>query len=60
LAKDPLERFCNFLSLNSFITLGEQEKIRQTVSKEIQAAILFAKSSPAPSVDDALVLAFKA
>lgn len=60
LAKDPLERFCIFLKQNSFITPNEQEEIKQTVSKEIQAAILFARSSPAPSVGEALALAFKA
>jgi pyruvate dehydrogenase E1 component alpha subunit len=59
LAKDPLVRFCNFLSQNLFITPGEQEEIKQTVSEEIQAAIMFARSSPAPSVGDALALAFK-
>ena len=60
LAKDPIERFRNFLSENLLISSEEQDEFKQKVSQEIQAAILFAKSSPFPAVNNALAQAFKA
>jgi TPP-dependent pyruvate/acetoin dehydrogenase alpha subunit len=59
LAKDPIERFRTFLSQNSLISSDEQDEIKQRVNQEIQAAILFARSSPAPTVNDTLALSFK-
>lgn len=52
MAKDPIIRFQNEMKAYGLIDDEAIEEIKTTVEKEIEAGIEFAKSSPAPRVED--------
>lgn len=49
MARDPLPRFAQLLQDHGVLTMGDVERLKADVDREIEAAIAFAKSSPDPS-----------
>ena len=52
--KDPIKRYENFLSEEKIMTINDIDKLHNFIREEIDHAVDFAKSSPAPLPADAI------